>query len=1158
MLQKILLLLFALYTFLGFFAVPLVLETQIPKIISNQLNAKLSIEDISFNPFLFHLDIYGVELQDTKEEELASLEALKVDLEPHSLLIGAFHLKNITLQNPQIFLLYGKDGKSNFDNLVKNSPQKEVKSTQESSTLPRIIIDTMALEDGFCYFNDLRNPTPFELWIDTIGFRVTDIDTDSHDEKSATLRLTSHLEDGGFVDARGNVASYQPFGVSGSVSIEGVKLYTFWKYLQDALKLEVADGTLSFTTDYCFNAADANATTLENLFFSLENLRIKPKKRGFDLLTLKTLSIEDARILPMQQKLSIQDIFIDSLQAKVQRDAQGTIDWMGYLDTKKGEKGQETETPWSVLVEKIVLKETGATLNDKSVAPSVKTKLDFAHAEVKNVTLAGEEALTYKAEALLNNAPCSMQGALKHKNLALDSTIKCANVALLHYMPYVDKIAQSQLKTYNVALKGGAVGFDAHVAMKSENAQISAVVDKANLKLKDFHLVKRDSGEKVVTFKTFALQNGSLDSLAKEVNVANLTLEKLSFGLKKEQNGLIDTTKLIEPKEAKIQKAQIEEKPYRVAIKAFDIDDAEVVFEDKSVQNSAKFVLDKIRIGAKNIDSIKKSTLDYVIDMRVNKVGRLDGKGSLRHTPLEQKGVLELQKIPLKELTPYLQESTFLKISDGYLNLKSKSSYRQRGERFDASVDGSVNVTDFFLHDTRDNSTVASFVKADVKSFNFRSTPNRLNVDEVLLDSFYIDAQINKDKSMNLTKLTKAPKEPQKSEKKEDFDFKLLTLKVKNGSANFADYSLPLDFKTSIHDLNGDIYALSNSKGDVSYVEMAGEVDAYGSAKLKGSVEPSNFKSFTDLNLNFRNLSLNSFSGYSARFAGYKINEGKFFLDLQYKIFDSQLLGENSLIIKKIKLGDAIEDENITKLPLGFAVALLEDSEGVIDINMPVEGDLSKPDFKYGAMVLKTFANLILKAVASPFKFLAAVMGIKSDELEFIEFGASDFILPPPEREKLDNVAKMLQEKPKLSLKVSGGYDAQIDKEAIQAKKLTEEILKQSRSSGSVSVNSIEALCIPRLGKEKIVSLRSQIGQNYQQELFKAEFQKALVEECMATWSVLDEELFALANQRADTIIKYLVEAKKIEPSKIAKERAQQRDDTKEQWVKSTLKIDVL
>jgi len=342
MIKKVLLSLFTLYALVGFVIVPLVLESQIPKIISNQLHAKLSIKDISFNPFFFHLDVNGVELQDAKGEKLASFEVFKVNLEPHQFFMGAVYLKNITLQKPQIFLNFDKEGVLNFDNLVKSAAQSEPEKTQTSSEMPRIIIDTVALEEGSFAFRDLRNPTPFELGIEAINFKVSDIDTQNVDTKNAKVRFTSQLGDGGNIDIRGDIASYDPFIIDGNVNIEATKLYTFWKYMQDSLKLEIADGKLYFVTNYHFNAGDINATTLENIFISLENLRIKPKSKHHDLLTLKTLHIEDVYVQPMHQKLSVQDVIIESLSANAQRDLQGAIDWMGYLEAQsKSVKEQE-------------------------------------------------------------------------------------------------------------------------------------------------------------------------------------------------------------------------------------------------------------------------------------------------------------------------------------------------------------------------------------------------------------------------------------------------------------------------------------------------------------------------------------------------------------------------------------------------------------------------------------------------------------------------------------------------------------------------------------------------------------------------------------------------------------------------------------------------
>jgi len=238
-------------------------------------------------------------------------------------------------------------------------------------------------------------------------------------------------------------------------------------------------------------------------------------------------------------------------------------------------------------------------------------------------------------------------------------------------------------------------------------------------------------------------------------------------------------------------------------------------------------------------------------------------------------------------------------------------------------------------------------------------------------------------------------------------------------------------------------------------------------------------------------------------------------------------------------------------------VALLEDSEGVIDINMPVEGDVSKPDFKYGAMILKTFVNLIVKAVASPFKFLASAMGISGDEMEFVEFEASQSTLLASEREKLDTIAKMLQEKPKLSLGIAGGFDIKIDTEALQAKKLTELILSQSSSDRGVSIRGVEFICSKAVGSQNVGLLKSEIEKKYPQELFATEYQKALFQKCTQMQSVSAQELKELGEERAKMLSNYLVQIKNIEPSRVVLQETKARDDSKEKWIKSSLKIEI-
>ncbi len=123
------------------------------------------------------------------------------------------------------------------------------------------------------------------------------------------------------------------------------------------------------------------------------------------------------------------------------------------------------------------------------------------------------------------------------------------------------------------------------------------------------------------------------------------------------------------------------------------------------------------------------------------------------------------------------------------------------------------------------------------------------------------------------------------------------------------------------------------------------------------------------------------------------------------------------VVISNIKLGDKVDSPDAANLPLELAIALLENSEGVIDIDLPVKGNVDDPQFSIAPVVWKVFTNLIVKAISAPFSLLAAVFGIDEEKIKSIEFefGKSDIIAS--EKEALDNIAKILSKKTKASNK---------------------------------------------------------------------------------------------------------------------------------------------
>jgi hypothetical protein len=220
-------------------------------------------------------------------------------------------------------------------------------------------------------------------------------------------------------------------------------------------------------------------------------------------------------------------------------------------------------------------------------------------------------------------------------------------------------------------------------------------------------------------------------------------------------------------------------------------------------------------------------------------------------------------------------------------------------------------------------------------------------------------------------------------------------------------------------------------------------VDDYGLARISGGLNLLDPVRATDVKMEFRNLLMSSLSPYSVQFAGREIAEGKLDLDLLYRINDGRMQGQNAIVMRDLVLGDKVESPGAASLPLGLAVALLKDANGVIDIELPVEGDLNDPKFRIGGVIWKAFVGLVTKIASAPFRLLGSLVGSESEDLGQFQFLAGRADLTPPELEKIVLLRQALRERPELAIEVSGGFVPAIDVPALQYLSLRAEVLSR-------------------------------------------------------------------------------------------------------------------
>ena len=104
------------------------------------------------------------------------------------------------------------------------------------------------------------------------------------------------------------------------------------------------------------------------------------------------------------------------------------------------------------------------------------------------------------------------------------------------------------------------------------------------------------------------------------------------------------------------------------------------------------------------------------------------------------------------------------------------------------------------------------------------------------------------------------------------------------------------------------------------------------------------------------------------------MKKGALSLDLSYAIQNNQLTSQNRLFIDQMTLGEKVDSDDATGLPVGLAISLLKNREGEIELDLPVSGSLDDPTFRVRKVILKTLVNLLEKAATSPFALVGALI----------------------------------------------------------------------------------------------------------------------------------------------------------------------------------------
>ncbi|RLA20704.1 MAG: hypothetical protein DRQ56_02565 [Gammaproteobacteria bacterium] len=435
-------------------------------------------------------------------------------------------------------------------------------------------------------------------------------------------------------------------------------------------------------------------------------------------------------------------------------------------------------------------------------------------------------------------------------------------------------------------------------------------------------------------------------------------------------------------------------------------------------------------------------------------------------------------------------------------------------------MDGAVTDFSGIIEGTED--ALTSWDSISWRNLDLSLSQHSVQVKVLKLDRYAGRLHIYEDGTVNMQSVLQEEVElareggdlPEESAAEWTFDFP--SIYIIDSQLDFKDESLPINFRTVIGDLNGDITGLSSRPESETTIDLKGSVDGYAPVVLKGAVRPFAETAFVDIALSFDGVDLVRLTPYSGTYAGHAIDRGILNLKLHYLLDGNQLKGDNSAVIEQLKLGQKIDSEKAVELPLQLAIALLTDMNGVIDMDVPVSGDLEDPEFGLGSAIAAAFVNLISKAVTAPFALLANLAGSEED-LQRVNFQSGASAIDERARTQLADLVAALQQRPAVNLVLFGRLHPRADKERLQRDHLDVELQAAGLSTEDIANKSPLWADVIRARYRQLPGA-TDTNADGSEVTIHTQYQQVV-----ANIDINDEQLKKLAQVRAVAVKRYLV-----------------------------------
>jgi len=1110
---------------LGFFAAPPLIRHIAEQQLSAQLDRPASIERIALNPYTLSFEADRVHIGEapanlsagTKSGDFVDIERLIVRPSWSSLFRLAPIINELKIDSPRFHIVRFDAQRFNFSDLIEKFSKP---SAHPSSKPARFSVSNIRVENGRIDFDDrlLKTHHVIDRWSIGIPFIANLASTT---ELFVTPSLQARI-DGSPLSITGRT---KPFAESReseiALQLDGLDLPQMLSYAPASLPVALKSGRLSTNLDVSFALnADAPVVRIKGTV-DLADLAVTDKQDA-PLFAAKSLHVNAGNLEPLRNVYRLDEVRLTQPDVKLSRDKSGAFNFQKLsastpaslpaasaapAPASDAKPADTAAQPLDLAIKHLAIDQGHIVFDDRLMAQPATLGLTNLGVTLDDFSTLGKPLARYTLKTAFDHGgglDASGSFTLPGKNA--DAKLVLSDLPLAPLQPYVANAVAARITD-------GSLGANLPLQVDWSKPEPSIQVGAGDVTLKSLKLVPQSNNTAPIALGSAEAKIRKIDVAARTAALDSVVLNGLSIDAKRLKDGSIDLAALAGPHETapqasatrKVEKANEAGPAWRYQIAQVSLNDSSADFTDESTPRPVKLHIAPLQLGVKQVsdDLTKPLAIDGKLTM--NGKGALAVAGTLTAKPLSLALHVDASELDASAFEPYFGSNLNATVSSALLSANGDASFSGEGRALKAGYKGDVSLSNVRLIDRANSDQLAGWKLLGLTKLNARYDERGADVEaaRVTFANFYgrvlLDAQgklnltdiVAKDKGAATTQAVAAtpasapaasapaasapaasapapaasapvatPVAPKTASSSANLRFGQLVLQ--NGRVTYTDNFIKPNFTANLVSITGTIGAFGTHSTTPAPVDVAAKLSANGPVSIKGVVNPLIAKPSLDLTASAHDVELPNISPYSTKYAGYPITKGKLNVDLHYMLADEKLSANNHLFIDQLTFGDHVDNATATKLPVRLAVSLLKNSKGEIDVNIPISGSLSNPEFSIGALVWTAILHLVERAVTAPFSLIANAFGGKNpEELGYVEFDPGSATLSDAAKEKLDTIAKALADKPSITLEISARVDPALDEPGLRTAYVDRQVRLSKMQDASEDNPNINPSSIP-------------------------------------------------------------------------------------------------